>query len=189
MSRDGKKNSAFASGMRGREKPKVASSHGGTMVNDNGGENPTSTQRQEPGKTIGMPGGVDQTDPVYSSGMRGLERGSQKPAAKDGGTAGTATFGQARGSASGGENAQKANTMIGNPDGTDTSGRGARSGVSDAHLQSTAKSAHDLGIPGNNTEAASQGTDPIGAEEDETHINIKIPKKSITKKKAAGQAV
>lgn len=185
MARDGKRNSAFASGMRGREKPTVAGSHGDTKVPTGAAGN----EKQHAGGTIGDSGGVDHTDPVYSSGMRGLERGSQKPAAKDGGTAGTATFGQSRGSSSGGENAQKANTMIGNPDGTDTSQKGARSGISDAHLQSTAKSAHDLGIPGNNTEAASQGTDPIGAEEDDTHINIRVPKKSITKRKGAGQAV
>lgn len=187
MSRDGKKNSAFASGMRGREKPKVSGSHGGTMGQEDsgsgGGEN-----KQGPSTTVGNPDGVPHTDPVYSSGMRGLERGSQKPAAKDGGTAGTATFGQARGSSSGGENHQQANTMIGNPDGTDTSQRGARSGITDAHMQTTGPGAKEIGIPGNNTEQAAIGN-AIGAEEDDTHINIRVPKKSITKKKGSGQAV
>lgn len=185
MARDSKGNSAFASGMRGREKPKVADAHGDTKIPTGSAGN----EKQHAGGAIGDPGGVSHTDSVYSSGMRGLEGGKQKPAAKDGGTAGTATFGQARGSKTGGENSQKANSMIGNPDGTDTSQQGARSGVSDAHMQTTGPNAHKLGIPGNNTETAAVAGDPIGAEEDDTHINIRVPKKSITKKKGAGQAV
>lgn len=189
MGRDSKSNSAFASGMRGREKPKIASTHGGTYGQESESAGADGNSKQGPGKVIGNPDGVPHTDPVYSSGMRGLETGKQKPAAKDGGTAGTATFGQTRGSGSGGENAQKANTMIGNPDGTDTSQSGARSGISDAHMQTTGPGAKKLGIPGNNTEAAAVGTDPIGAEEDDRYINIRVPKKSITKKQGRGQAV
>lgn len=188
MARDSKSNSAFASGMRGREKPKVAGSHGRTMGQEEANAKPGGENKQGPATTIGNPDGVDHTDPVYSSGMRGLEKGKQKPAAKDGGTAGTATFGQARGSASGGENGQKPNTMIGNPDGTDTSQGGPRSGISDAHMQTAGPGAKEIGIPGNNTEQAAIGN-AIGAEEDDTHINIRVPKKSITKKKGSGQAV
>lgn len=172
--RDPRKNSAFASGMRGREKPTIAGAHGGTYGQTDsataGGE-----KKQGPSTVVGDPDGVPHTDRVYASGMRGLETGKQKPAAKDGG-------------AGGGENKQGAGT-IGTPDGTDTSGRGARAGVSDAHIQSTAKSSRELGIPGNNTEAATSEIEPIGAEEDDTHINVRIPKSALKKKQGAGQAV
>lgn len=160
--RDARKGAAFASGMRGREKPKVADSHGADTGTDaaGGGE-----KKQAPGAVIGQPDGVPHTDSVYSSGMRGLEKGNQKPAAQ-GGTEGPA----------------------GNPDGDNTAKRGAVSGVSDAQIQSTAKDAGKMGIDGNNLEQASQG-EPIGAEEDDTHINIRVPKASISKRHGAGQAV
>lgn len=181
MGRDPRKGAAFASGMRGREKPTIADSHGRTM-----GEEDTGTaggeKKQVPMGHIGNPDGVDHTDPVYSSGMRGLETGKQKKAG------GSAQYGQTTEGSGGGENKQAPNTAVGNPDGDNTVKRGQTSGVADSHMQSTAKDAHKLGIPGNNTEQASQG-EPIGAEEDDTHINIRVPKASISKRKGAGQAV
>ena len=188
MARDPRKGAAYASGMRGREKPKVAEAHGRTMGQEDSHAGADGNSKQGPGKVIGNPDGVSPNDSAYSSGMRGLETGKQKPAARAGGTAGTATFGQARGSKSGGESHQEANTMIGNPDGTDTARMEAPSGVSDAHIRGTAEEAYKLGIPGNNTEQAAQGGDPIGAEEDDTHINIRVPKSSITKRKGARQS-
>ena len=193
MGRDSKQNSAFASGMRGREKPKIASSHGGTM-NPPPTHDPLGNEKQEPGKSIGMPGGIDHTDSVYSSGMRGLEAGKQKKAQQGRGVAGDAGYGQSEKSAGGGENHQKANTTIGNPDGergsaNDAPLKGQQGGVDDAHIRTTGTKAYKLGIPGNNTELASSAADPIGAEEDDTHINIRVPKKSITKRQGRGQAV
>lgn len=182
MGRDPRKGAAFASGMRGREKPKVADAHGRTL-----GEEDTGTaggeKKQVPMGHIGNPDGVDHTDPVYSSGMRGLETGKQKKAG------GSAQYGQTREGSGGGENKQGPDTVVGNPDGDDTAKKaGVASGISDSHMQSAAKDAHKLGIPGNNTEQATQG-EPIGAEEDDTHINIKVPKSSIMKRKGSGQAV
>lgn len=189
MARDARKGAAYASGMRGREKPKVAEAHGSTKVPDNPTEDPVGNQKQEPGKSIGTPGGVSHTDSVYSSGMRGLESGKQKPAQQGrSGGSGDAEYGQTDEGKGGGENHQKPNTQIGNPDGDNTAKRGAMSGVGDEHLRSAAKGAYKLGIPGNNTEQASQG-EPIGAEEDETHINVRIPKASLKKRQGAGQAV
>jgi hypothetical protein len=70
MTRDPRKNSAFDSGMRGREKPKVADTHGDTRVNDNAG----GESKQAAGKTVGNPGGEDLS--AYTSGMRGPEKRS-----------------------------------------------------------------------------------------------------------------
>jgi hypothetical protein len=176
MARDPRKNSAFDSGMRGREKPKVQESHGSTAVNDNAG----GESKQGAGKTIGTPGGVDLS--AYSSGMRGIENPSRsrrrrrdlRPAV--------------RRRPGGGENKQGPNTHVGNPDGDNTAGRGARKGVHDPHLQKTAHTARNtMGIPGNNTEAAAQQSEPEGqagilGDEDDTHINLRIPKASLKKK-------
>lgn len=181
--RDARKGAAFASGMRGREKPKVADAHGSTK-NPAPTENPLGNERQEPGKSIGAPGGVDHTDPVYSSGMRGLESGKQKKAG------GSAQYGQTSEGKGGGENKQGPDAFVGNPDGDNTAKKsGPASGIGDEHLRSAAKGAYKMGIPGNNTEQAATGGEPIGAEEDDTHINIRVPKHSITKRKGAGQAV
>lgn len=186
MGRDPRKGAAFASGMRGREKPTIADAHGRTM-----GEEDTGTaggeKKQVPMGHIGNPDGVDHTDPVYSSGMRGLETGKQKRAQQGRGGS-DAQYGQTDHGAGGGESKQGPDKQVGNPDGDNTVKRGQTSGVADSHMQSTAKDAHDLGIPGNNTEQASQG-EPLSAEEDDTHINIRVPKSSIAKRKGAGQAV
>ena len=171
--RDPRKNSAFESGMRGREKPKVQESHGGTKVNDNAG----GESRQEAGKTIGEPGGVDHTDSAYSSGMRGMERPKQKSAAAGANK-------EVRGSEVAG-NRQEPDTHVGDPAGHNDAERGARKGVHDSHLHATAKEAYELGIPGNSTEEAADyqpGGEGIIGEEDDTHINVRIPKASLKKK-------
>jgi hypothetical protein len=175
MARDPRKNSAFDSGMRGREKPKVQEAHGSTKVNDNaGGEN-----KQGAGKTIGTPGGVDLS--AYSSGMRGIEKPKQKSAA-DG-----ATYGQGKEGAGGGENKQAPDTRVGNPDGHNDAARGKRHGVDEGGMRNAGSDAKKLGIPGNNTEEASQSAHPEGeagilGDEDDTHINLRIPKASLKKK-------
>jgi hypothetical protein len=176
MSKDPRKRSAYDSGMRGNEKPKVSGDGGGgnTKVNDNAG----GESKQAAGKTIGTPGGVDLS--AYKSGMRGIEQPKQKSAK------GGATYGQGNEGSGGGENKQGPNKHVGNPDGHSDAKQGARKGVTDSHLQSAAKDAKKLGIPGNNTEASANGDEPW-AEEDDTHINIKIPKASM-KRKTSGMA-
>jgi hypothetical protein len=56
--------------------------------------------------------------------------------------------------------------------------------MQDGQLQNSASSSYKIGIPGNNTEAAAAGMEP-SAEEDDTHINVRIPKASL-KRKAPG---
>lgn len=187
MARDPRKNSAFDSGMRGREKPKVQEAHGTTKVNDNAG----GESKQGAGKTIGTPGGVDLS--AYSSGMRGPEAPKQKRAQQGRGGTGDAEYGQTDKSAGGGESHQKANTTIGNPDGDNTAGRGKRAGADEGAMRNAGSDAKELGIPGNNTEEASQSAHPIGeagilGDEDDTHINLRIPKASLKKKQGGVHA-
>lgn len=162
MARDPRKNSAFESGMRGREKPKVNEAHGDNAVNDN----PGGEMKQAAGKTIGQPGGVDHTDSAYSSGMRGMERPKQK-------------------AASGAANLE--------PGGNDAkAATGQRSGFEDAQVRKTPGMAQEMGADGNSTEEAAEGMDdePEGilGEEDDTHINVRIPKASL-KRKTGGASV
>jgi hypothetical protein len=180
MARDPRKNSAFESGLRGREKPKVADSHGSTAVNDNAG----GESRQAAGKTIGDPGGVDHMDPAYSSGMRGMEKAKQKPASGAGNE-------QPSGGVQAG-NHQKPHSTVGDPAGHNDAGRGERKGFGDGAARGSGEDAYAMGNDGNaanSSERAAEGKEPQGdgilGEEDDTHINIRIPKASL-KKKAGG---
>jgi hypothetical protein len=178
MARDPRKNSAFDSGMRGREKPAIQNPHGGTKGQEDSGKS-GGESKQGPSTQVGNPDGVDLS--AYSSGMRGPEKPKQKSASGD--------ANKTPGGPSGGENAQGGGKVIGQPKGHDDAGQGARKGVNDAHLQAAAKGAHELGIPGNNTEDASQRVEPEGeagilGDEDDTHINLRIPKASLKKKQS-----
>lgn len=183
MARDPRKGSAFDSGMRGREKPKIADAHGKTAaaVGTSAGN-----EKQQAGGRIGDNTGVDLS--AYTSGMRGPEKPKQKSAQQGRGVGGDAGYGQTEHSAGGGESHQKANTTIGNPDGDNTAATGARKGIQDSHLQSVAHTArNEMGIPGNNTEQAAigqpgEGEPGILGDEDDTHINLRIPKASLKKK-------
>jgi hypothetical protein len=177
MARDPRKGSAFESGMRGREKPKIADAHGKT-VGSEAGSNSGGESKQGANSLVGTPDGVDLS--AYTSGMRGPEQPKQKPAS------GAANDHPSGG---GGENKQGPNTVVGEPGGHNDAGQGAKKGVNDSHLQSVAKGAHEMGIPGSSTEQAAigqpEGTPGILGEEDETHINVRIPKASL-RKKASG---
>lgn len=187
--RDPRKNSAYASGMRGQEKPKVAQAHGKTMGQDvtgiKGGEH-----KQGPTKEIGDPDGVSHLDPVYRSGMRGLEKGNQKPAK------GGANYGQeheGKEGQSGGSSKSGPNTQVGNPDGEQSwaggQSKGIKNGVGDAALAKKPAGAYKLGIPGNNTEQASQSRGPVTCAACGAVSNTEAPSSSLHKKKGAGQAV
>lgn len=177
MARDPRKNSAFDSGMRGREKPKVAESHGRTAVNDN----PGAESVQAAGKTVGDPGGVDHMDSAYSSGMRGMEKPKQKSAEGDANK-------EVKGPEVAG-NRQEGDTHVGEPMGHNDAERGVRHGVSEGTMRGTGEDAYHMGNDGNavnSSEAAAEGHQPSGegilGEEDDTHINIRIPKASLKKK-------
>jgi hypothetical protein len=167
MARDPRKSSALDSGMRGREKPKASSSSGEAVAG--------------PGKTIGDPDGVGLS--AYTSGMRGAEKPKQKAAS------GAATQQPKAGEAGG--NRQQPHSTVGKPGGHDDVGQDPGSGVSDAALRSASQAANKMGGPGENLEDAAQGNDPdsngILGEEDDTHINIRIPKASL-KRKQSGMA-
>lgn len=184
MARDPRKNSAFASGLRGREKPAVSGAHGGTFGQESAGTTAGGESKQGPSTTVGNPDGVKLNDSAYSSGMRGMEKGNQKSASGD------AT--KHVGGSSGGESKQGPNTVVGQPKGHDDAGSGPRKGVNDSHLRQTPSDAHALGAAGsaNSTENAAMNKAPIGdagilGDEDDTHINLRIPKASL-KKKASG---
>lgn len=179
MARDPRKSSAFDSGMRGREKPRVQSGNGrgeqGTKGPDGGtgGENV-----QGAGKTVGDSKGVGLD--AYTSGMRGPEKPKQKSAdAAIQSTGDNVAAGNLSGSMK-----QGPNSVVGKPEGENPELTGKRSGVQDGSLQTSTSSAYKVGIPGNNTEAAAAGMEP-SAEEDDTHINVRIPKASL-KRKASG---
>lgn len=178
MARDPRKNSAFDSGMRGREKPKVTESHGRTANPEGakGGEKVAKPHGQ-----VGDPEGVDQNDSAYTSGMRGPERPKQKPAS------GAANEQPAGREAAG--NRADPHTTVSKPEGEENwqnDSTGPKKNVGDDHLRQTAENAYDMGIPGNSTEEAAEGADhePEGiiGEEDDTHINVKIPKASLKRK-------
>lgn len=171
MARDPRKNSAFDSGMRGREKPKVQAAHGGTMgseeASNKGGEN-----KQAANTVVGDPDGVELNNSAYSSGMRGMEKPKQQAAESGGGSGG-------------GESKQTPGGVVGNPDGHDDAASGKRAGVNSAHMQSTAAGAHKAASNTEDAITSGQGESGILGEEDDTHINIRIPKASL-KKKAGG---
>lgn len=173
MAKDPRKQSAFESGMRGSQKPKIQSGNGrgeeGTKGPDGGSG---SENRQQAGSTVGDSKGVGLD--VYSSGIRGSEKPKQKSAA-----AATLATGNEAGK---GSSKQGPNTSVGNPKGDNTAQSLGKS-TDDSTLHAHASDAYKLGIPGNNTEQASQG-EPIGAEEDDTHINVRIPKASLKRRQA-----
>jgi hypothetical protein len=182
MARDPRKAGAFESGMRGKEKPKVESGNTGgergARVPDGG---TGSESRQAAGKTVGDAGGVDLS--AYTSGMRGTEKPMQKSASGD-----ANLFAEA-GSKMGGESKQGPNTIVGHPKGHNDAGKGPRKGVDDGTLRSKAEDAYHMGNDGNavnSSEEAAQGHEPSGegilGEEDDTHINIRIPKASLKRK-------
>jgi hypothetical protein len=180
MARDPRKGSAFESGMRGREKPKIEGNTGG----DRGGKGPDgasgSESKQAAGKTVGDPNGVDLS--AYVSGMRGNEKPKQKDAS------GSANQFPSGGSAAG--NRQDPHSTVGKPAGHDDAGQGARAGVSQGQMRNAGDDAKKMGIPGNSTENSAEGSElPEGilGEDDDTHINLKIPKSSI-RKKVSGMA-
>lgn len=178
MARDPRKNSAFDSGMRGKDKPTIQGAHGGTYGQEKQGSG-GGESKQGPSTQVGTPDGVDLS--AYTSGMRGPEKPKQKPAS------GAANKFAEEGSTMGGENKQGPDTIVGQPKGHNDAGTGPRKGVNDSQLRGTPSDAKKLGIPGNNTEAASQGQPGEGEEgilgdEDDTHINLRIPKASLKKK-------
>jgi hypothetical protein len=170
MARDPRKNSAYDSGLRGREKPKV---QGGNTDNNRAPRGETSGgEVQGPGKRIGDSEGVGLD--AYSSGMRGPEKRSQKSPEQ-------ATQGVE--AAGGGESAQGPSKKVGNPKGDDTAGTGKRDGLNDGAARSHTSDAYKLGIAGNNTENAALGEEP-SFDEDDTHINIRVPKASFKRKQS-----
>ena len=185
MARDPRKNSAFESGMRGREQPKVES---GNTGGDRGGRGPDgksgSEHHQRAGMTVGDANGIDHTDPVYSSGMRGVERPKQKPAS------GAANL-EPDGAMQKG-NHQKPGTHIGEPRGEQSwsaDDKGPKKGVTDEEARARGEESYELGRnqnAANSSERAAEGEEPEGegilGEEDDTHINIRIPKASLKKK-------
>jgi hypothetical protein len=188
MARDPRKNSAFDSGMRGREKPKVQS---GNTGGDRGARGPDGSSGgesvQEAGKTIGDPNGIDHMDSAYSSGMRGMEKPKQKGAESGANK-------EVQGPEVAG-NRQEGDSHIGEPRGEESwspNDRGPKKGVNDGQVRGTAEDAYKMGNDGNavnSSEEAALGHEPQGegilGEEDDTHINIRIPKASL-KKKASG---
>jgi len=153
MARDLKKFSAFDSGMRGSEKPRVSES-------SNGGES-----KQDAGTKVGEPDGEGLS--AFSSGMRG----SQKPPA-------SATRGPKGG---GGESKQGAGTVVDEPNGTATAKRGSQS-TSASAANGAAQDAHAMDENSLELSPDHQGPE---AHEDDTHINVRIPKSSIKRKAAS----
>lgn len=174
MARDPRKSSAFDSGMRGKDKPKTAQPDGAAGSED----------KQAPGKTVGTPGGVDLS--AYTSGMRGIEKPKQKDA-------GGAANQQPKAGEVGG-NRQQPHSTVGKPGGHDDAAQGMRKGVTDGSARSKAQDAYAMGSnenAANSSEEAAQGNEPSGegilGEEDDTHINVRIPKASL-KRKQSGMA-
>lgn len=184
MARDPRKGSAFESGMRGREKPKSSSTNAGEAAYSGQGAPKVGSGPGEsiagPGKTIGDPNGVDLS--AYVSGMRGNEKPKQKDA--------SGSANQQPGGGAAGGNRQDPHSTVGKPGGHDDAGQGARAGVSQGQMRNSGDDAKKMGIAGNSTENAADGSElPEGilGEDDDTHINLKIPKSSI-RKKVSGMA-
>lgn len=163
MAKDPRKQSAFESGMRGSQKPKIQSGNGrgeaGTQGPDGGAG---SENRQQAGSTVGDSKGVGLD--VYSSGIRGSEKPKQKSPA-----AATLATGNEAGKGS-----------VGNPKGDNTAQSLGKS-TDDSTLHAHASDAYSQ--ENNSTERASVGMEPT-AEEDDTHINVRIPKASLKRRQA-----
>jgi len=151
------KNSAFDSGMRGKEKP---ASEG--------------ESKQGPKTKVGNPDGE-----LYSSGVRGNEKPKETPVED---AAATLTTGDAGGA---GATKQTPNSSVGVPGGQDTS-KTVGAALGGAAAQAHTSAGYKVGSAGNNLESAAAGHEP-SFEEDDTHLNIRVPKSSF-KRKAAPQA-
>ncbi len=179
MAKDPRKMSAFESGMRGRETPKPAVTK--------------SSPKRVAGKSEGKAGNDDVRESAagkfdaFTSGMRGKEvKGHETfyPRASDGIPAGTrsakgapqrraedrAEFADPTSDFSDVEESDL-------PEGSDGNGQTMSSDTA----RSRAEEAYKLGSPGSNLEAAAAGDEPW-AEEDDTHINIRVPKATMKKK-------
>ena len=185
MAKDPRKMSAFESGMRGRETPKTKRAGG----KGNGEASAEPAQDTAPEKAD-----------AYSSGMRGVEEDKRKVLRL------TKTKSCAQDDSGSGKSSSRVAAATHDPAAAprrraeDKTGQAAANASSngeeidlpadsDGHGQTMpsesarrrAEEAYTLGIPGNNTEAAAAGEEPW-AEEDETHINIRVPKASLKKK-------
>lgn len=162
--RDGRKNSAYASGMRGREKAAIAE---GNVQGESGSSQPAGASggesTQGPHTKVGDPQGVGLD--AYQSGMRGSEKAKQKPAS-------SAT--QAPNNEGG----------AGNPNGDANAARVAPS-MEAAALQQHTTDAHAMGTPGSNTETAVSQDAPT-FEDDDTHVHIKVPKAAFKRRAPSG---
>lgn len=196
MARDPRKQGAYDSGMRGREQPKVKSGNTGGDRGARGPDGSTGSEsKQQAGKTVGDSNGVDLS--AYTSGMRGIEKPKQKSAGGDPKSRTGANKFAEQGSKEQAGNRSEPNGVRGQPSGEPSwskDDRGPKRGVADSHVRSAASDAYDLGRNENalnSTERAAEGKQPDGegilGEEDDTHINIRIPKASL-KKKVAGMA-
>jgi len=140
-----------------------------------GGEKPKHAgggeSKQGEGTKVGDPDGVGLD--AYSSGMRGPEKPKQKGAE-------VATMSP---TGNGGESKQAASTVVGNPKGHDTSQSVGKS-LQPSAAQASAKDAHSMDENSLETSTASAYPE---AEEDDTHINVRIPKASM-KRKTGGLA-
>jgi hypothetical protein len=127
--------------------------------------------KQGPKTKVGNPDGE-----LYSSGMRGQEKPKEAPV-EDG--AATLATGDAGGA---GSSKQAPNSSVGNPKGEDASKAvGAVLGGGEAQAKTSA--GYKVGIPGNNLEHAAAGHEP-SFEEDDTHLNIRVPKTSFKRRGA-----
>lgn len=125
--------------------------------------------KQGPRSKVGNPDGE-----AYSSGMRGGEKPKEQPVEDAAAT-------QATGNAAGaGSSRQGPNTSVGNPKGEDSS-KTIAGAMSGKQTQSATSGAYKPDT--SNLEAASQGQDPQ-FEEDDTHLNIRVPKTSFKRKGA-----
>jgi hypothetical protein len=152
MARDPRQGGAFDSGMRGREKAKEGSS-----------------SKQTPGGKVGNPAGE-----AYSSGMRGGEKPKQTPVEDSAATMATGNAGGA------GSSRQEAGSSVGNPKGEDGS-KTVAAAMGGGEAQAHTSDAYKQGTAGNNLEAAAAGHEP-SFEEDDTHVNIRVPKSSFKRK-------
>jgi len=126
--------------------------------------------KQGPGTKVGNPHGE-----AYSSGMRGNERPKEQPVED---AAATQATGDAIGA---GSSKQGPNTSVGVPKGQDTS-KTVAAAMSGKQAQSATSDAYK---PGNaNLETAASGGEPQ-FEEDDTHVNIRVPKTSFKRKGAS----
>jgi hypothetical protein len=123
--------------------------------------------KQHAGGTVGNPKGEKPT--AHSSGMRGSEKPKQAPDSANLTTSDT--------SRAGGENARIPNTHIGDPGAENSANvQKVAPAMNDGTLQQHTSDAY--GMDGNSLERAALGMQP-DVQEDDTHLNIRIPKASI----------